>query len=242
MVTRKMVIRKSWDFAKVLKVDVAKHASDLQCVRRVPDIINNSTISWRIVGEAQLVRAAISRLEFERMSHAVACEIPVAMVYQIRMIARDPPLRDEIVHARPDGGVEVAANQERYLCAVRILLRRSRLLGCGVSIREIRFCVKLSMLKGCLVCASRMLCPAVGQPGNLLQHDRYLDQFDVLECRVPVNVHIDDNESRSSGPILKESDNRDVIPGHDPVKCVVLTLHVRSIDGGIGKVNNMFVE
>ena len=77
---------------------------------------------------------------------------------------------------------------------------------------------------------------------DALQQDGDLHKLDVSECRVPEDVNVSNNESGAGGTVFEKSDNCNVVTRHDTVENVVLPLHVRSIDGGIGKVDELFVQ
>ncbi len=87
-----------------------------------------------------------------------------------------------------------------------------------------------------------MLSTFLGEFGDLLHEDGDLNEFDIVEERVPEDVRIDHDESRSSLAVLEEGDHRDVVFRHDTVEDIVFPFHIWTIDGDGCKVNHFFIE
>lgn len=87
-----------------------------------------------------------------------------------------------------------------------------------------------------------MLSALLGEFGDLLHEDGDLNEFDVVEERVPEDVGINHDESRSSLTVLEEGDHGDVVFRHDAVEDIVFSLHIWTVDGDGCKVNHFFTE
>ena len=115
MIAGEMLVGKPRNPPEIFLIHVPQDAPDLQRVGRVPDIVEDSGEVRRIIGEAELVGAAISRLQTESMSHAITSEVAVATIGKIGVTARDASQREKVMYPGAGAGVEVPANQERDL-------------------------------------------------------------------------------------------------------------------------------
>jgi hypothetical protein len=68
-----------------------------------------------------------------------------------------------------------------------------------------------------------------------------LHELDVGKGWVPEDVDIADNETCSGCAILEESNDSDIVSRHDSIKDIMLSLHVRSVDGSVGKIDELLV-
>ena len=93
-----------------------------------------------------------------------------------------------------------------------------------------------------LVFAGWVFCPLSCKFRDTLHQNGDLYKLDVLERRVPEDVHVSDDEPGSCSTVFKECDHSNVISGHDAVEDVVFALHVWTVDGSVGKVDELLVQ
>lgn len=87
-----------------------------------------------------------------------------------------------------------------------------------------------------------MLSPLSCKLGDTLHQDGDLHKLDILERRVPEDVYVSDNESGTSSTVFEESNNANIVSGHDSIEDIVFALHIRTVDGCIGKVDELLVQ
>lgn len=90
--------------------------------------------------------------------------------------------------------------------------------------------------------ARGMLRASVGEFGDLLHEDGDLHEFDVVEERVPEDVRIDHDESRSGLTVLEEGNHRDVVFRHDAIEDIVFPFHIWTIYGDGCEVDHLLAE
>ena len=248
VVAREVEVWKAGHLLQVVEIDVAQEAGAAQ-VGRVPDVLDAAGEAGRVVGELEILGVAgaavavVRRAELEGVRDAVARQAAVAPAREVRVIGRHEALRQELVHARVLGRVEVAADHQRDLHAAGVRLRRPRLGRRHLRRRRaVQIAVLFRVPKGGLVGAGRHVRPLLGELGRLVHEDGGLHELDVDEFGVPVDVRVSDNHACPSHAIFKERQDRDVVPRHHAIEDVVLALHVRSVDGRVAKVDQLLVQ
>ena len=109
VVTREVIVGETRYPLEIALVDLTKQTNHLQCVCRVPNVVQNSLEVRHVVGERQLADGCIAGLEAEGMGYAVSCEITILAVSQVHVSIRHIAVRDEIVDTRRWHRVEVTA-------------------------------------------------------------------------------------------------------------------------------------
>src|SRR5690242_940424 len=174
------------------------------------------------------------------MRDTVSCEVTILSTAKVIVDIGHASGCDKIVDTRCRQGVEIAAQDERNLCAVGVLL------GWPWLLRGIWLLAVLGVTVGeavhDLVFASRELCPSIGKVLDAFQENSYLNELNIGECGVPKDVDISNDEPGASDTVLKESNNCNVVTRHDTVEYIVLSLHIRSVDGSVGKVDELLIQ
>jgi hypothetical protein len=241
VITGEVIVGKPWYPLEVFLVDVSEHPNYLKGICGIPDIVQHALEVGYIVGECQFSNGGVAGLEAERVRDAVPRKVSVLPAPEIFVRVGNVTLRDEVVDSsRMRQRIEVTTQQNRYLSTICVLFRWSRLL-CGISFLPILI-VAVSVSKDDLVFASWKLSPLAGKSRNSLHQDSDLHKLHVRERGVPEDVYVSDDESCASGAVLQESNHGDIVSRHDTVEDVVLSLHIRSIDGSVGKIDELLVE
>ena len=241
VVTGKVVVGESRHAPEIVLVDVAEQPEHLQRLVRVEDVVENAGKRRSVVGEGRLADRRIARLEAEGVHDAVSGEVAVPRAAKVVMRVRHLAVRDEIVHARVGHRVEVAAQDHGNRNPVGVLARRSGLHR-RVGHVAARVVVAVGEAVHGLVQGCWPLCVPLRKLGNLLHQNRNLDELDVFVHGVPEDVCRRDDEPRPGHSVFQEGHDGDVVAGHDSVEDVVLSLHVRPVDGRVGEIDHMLVE
>ena len=87
-----------------------------------------------------------------------------------------------------------------------------------------------------------VLGPFLRESRNLLDQNRHLNELHILEGRIPEDMSIHDNQSGPGESILEERRHGDVVPRHDAIEDIMLTLHIGAVDSSVGKINQLFIQ
>ena len=69
-----------------------------------------------------------------------------------------------------------------------------------------------------------------------------MNNLDILELRVPEQVKVDYHLTSTSLTTLEEGNSCYIVTCHDAIENVVLALHVWTVDGSVGKVDELLVQ
>ena len=92
MIAGKVPVWEAGYALEVVWVHIPEKAGDLQCVRRIPDIVEDTDKSWRVVGEFEFTDVRVTGLQTEWMRHAIAGEVAVSAITQVFVEMRQSDL------------------------------------------------------------------------------------------------------------------------------------------------------
>jgi len=109
VVTGEVVVGETRYPLEIVLVNLAKQTYHLQCVCRVPDVVQDSLEVRYVVRKRQLADRRVAGLETEWMGYTVSCEVTILAASQIHVSIRNIAMCDEIVDTRGWQRVEVTA-------------------------------------------------------------------------------------------------------------------------------------
>lgn len=119
------------------------------------------------------------------------------------------------------GRVEVAANDKRDLIPVAVDWSRF-----------------FTYCRG----SRRILRETVDDLIDLIHHQRRLNQLHITELRVPMNMHVGNNESRPSLLSLKHAHDSNITLAKDTVKHVLCLLEILPLHRDLTKFDQVFLN
>lgn len=174
------------------------------------------------VGEVDFPNVRVGRLERQTMRETLGSIRSINVLHEILVVARDLTFTEEFVHSRIGNRVVITTDDGRDLASI------------GVGRRLV---VSFSQIE-----ARWKLGEIIGNLAQLVHEHGDLNQLDVAELVVPSEMGVGDDEASSRFAVLQQSNDSDVVLGHDPVEHVLRLFEIGTAHGDLVELDELLLD